>query len=357
MNMSNQIFHDLAAKGAAIPIGADLVLREDAQAEAILLDGERMSAVLEQAADRFGSPLALPIMDLTTEKDDLLQNWFGVSPEACGTWHLDSVPSETVLSEVAQNQRPLSPRLRANVEAIRSVSARGRKVPCGMSIGPFSLMTKLVASPIEPVFMAGMGMTGEDDDEVLLVERTLELAIAEIRRSLLAQIQAGAKVVFIAEPAPNIAYFSPNQIASGSDVFHRLAISYDRQVTDLLHEHGVLCIFHCCGELIDPMVSAFCSLNPAMLSLGSSRDLARDAALVPRETVLYGNLPSKRFYSDELCPPEEVIEMAEELVSKMREVGHPFILGTECDVLSVPGAEETIKAKVMSIVRRGGNAG
>jgi hypothetical protein len=35
----------------------------------------------------------------------------------------------------------------------------------------------------------------------------------------------------------------------------------------------------------------------------------------------------------------------------MRDVGHPFILGSECDVLSVPGYEQTIKAKVEEFLK------
>jgi hypothetical protein len=31
-------------------------------------------------------------------------------------------------------------------------------------------------------------------------------------------------------------------------------------------------------------------------------------------------------------------------------VGHPFILGSECDVLSVQGCEQTIKEKVQAFV-------
>ena len=35
----------------------------------------------------------------------------------------------------------------------------------------------------------------------------------------------------------------------------------------------------------------------------------------------------------------------------MRQVGHPFVLGSECDVLSVPGCEHTLHEKAMAIVR------
>ena len=42
----------------------------------------------------------------------------------------------------------------------------------------------------------------------------------------------------------------------------------------------------------------------------------------------------------------DVAKRSRELIGRMKDVGHPFVLGTECDVLSVPGCECTIKAKV-----------
>ena len=45
-------------------------------------------------------------------------------------------------------------------------------------------------------------------------------------------------------------------------------------------------------------------------------------------------------------PPSKVVEMSRELHSKMRAAGHPFILGSECDVLSVTGKEDLIRRKV-----------
>jgi hypothetical protein len=66
---------------------------------------------------------------------------------------------------------------------------------------------------------------------------------------------------------------------------------------------------------------------------------------VPPRTVLFGNLPSKHFYSDELSRGA-VERMACDLLARMRETGHPFILGSECDVLSVRGYERAIREKV-----------
>jgi hypothetical protein len=87
-----------------------------------------------------------------------------------------------------------------------------------------------------------------------------------------------------------------------------------------------------------------------MLSLGSSRRLWEDAALVPKQTVLFGNLPSKRFYADDLTCAM-VRQQAGELCERMKAAHHPFILGSECDVLSVPGREEAIQSKVEAMLR------
>ncbi len=80
--------------------------------------------------------------------------------------------------------------------------------------------------------------------------------------------------------------------------------------------------------------------------------LWEDAALLPKDIVLYGNLPTKRFDSDELMSVGQVGRLADELAVRMRRSGHPFILGSECDVLSVPGRERSVMAKVEEFLRR-----
>ena len=82
------------------------------------------------------------------------------------------------------------------------------------------------------------------------------------------------------------------------------------------------------------MVHAFATrLHPAILSLGSSRKLWEDAAVVPKDVVLFGNLPTKNFYSDAAVPIERVEEMTRDLIRRMAETRHPYIVGSECDVL------------------------
>lgn len=133
----------------------------------------------------------------------------------------------------------------------------------------------------------------------------------------------------------------------GSDIFERFVLEPNRELRLLLEQCGVDLILHNCGELMTDMVRQFAAeLRPAMLSLGSSRRLWEDAAVVPIDIVLFGNLPTKSFYSDEAMPPEEVSRRTAELVRNMSACGHPHIPGSECDVLHVPGAAQTICRKV-----------
>ncbi len=349
--INRQYFLDLAASGLKMPIGTDLVLREKPDHDAIVLDGRRLGAIIAETARRFRTPLAIPLMDLTLEKEVLL-GMLGVSAPEIPTYHFSQPPSDEMMQTVARRlEEPLPARLQAHVDAVRYIAEQEKDLlAIGMTIGPFSLMTKLITDPIVPVYMAGTGLTGAENADVRMVERCLELAGGIVRRSVSEQIRAGAKAVFIAEPAANLIYISPRQMGKPNDVFQRFVTSEHRRIRKLLTDSGVELIFHCCGELTDQMVRAFADLDPAILSLGSSRLLWEDAAIVPKRTVLFGNLPSKKFFSDREITVEEVRRRGDELIRRMREVGHPFILGSECDVLSVPGCEETIRRKAMALL-------
>lgn len=340
--MSRTTFLDLAASGHRAPIGTHLVLHTKPDADAILLDGPRLGGVAAETAERFRTPLAIPLMDLTLEKAALL-GAMGVSAAEVDSFHFEQPPDPSKPFQI-------TPRMRATCEAIAHVASKPSLVPIGMGIGPFSLMTKLVKDPITPVFLAGSGMTGDDEPEVAVVERCLEAGTELILSYLSAQADAGAKAIIVCEPAANLVYFSPNQLAESFEIFDRFVMSPMRRIRSLLERRGVDLIFHDCGELTPEMVSRFATLDPAMMSLGCSRCLWEDAALVPKTTVLYGNLPTKKFYSPQLTV-SDVESLSRELLENMRAAGHPFILGSECDVLSVPGSEEEILAKVDAFMR------
>jgi len=287
--------------------------------------------------------MALPLMDLKLEKEALLLAR-GVAAEEVDTFHFTELPENDVEFRMTEN-------MEAVCGGIRYVASETELLPVGMGIGPFSLMTKLLSDPITPVFLAGDGASVDDEPEVALAERALEIAQKIIKGYLDAQIDAGARAIILCEPAANKVFFSPNQLKESYDVFDHYVMRLNRELREQLRSRDVDLIFHDCGELLDGMVERFSTLDPAMLSLGCSRMLWEDAALVPKSTVLYGNLPTKQFYSDELVSVEKVRQLSDDLASRMRETGHPFILGSECDILSVPGREQTIKAKVQEFLR------
>jgi len=346
------LFLDLARRGLRMPIGTDLVLHEYPDPEGAKHDAARLGAIVEAAARRFSTPLAFPLMDLTLERADLLQ-FAGVPEREIAQFHFREAPSEEMLAAARRSaSRPFSARIQANQGAVRYIAEKTDLFPVGMLIGPFSLMTKLVSDPIVPVAMAGSGMTAEEDDGVRLVERCLELAVATVCRSAKAQIEAGAKAIIVCEPAANTVYLSPRQLRSGAPILEKFVLEPNRQLRALLEQYGVDLIFHDCGEMLTDMVRQFArELRPAMISLGSSRKLWEDAAVVPQDVVLFGNMPTKTFYSDAAMPLEEVVRRAAELASRMAECGHAHILGSECDVLHVPEAAETIRRKVDAMLR------
>jgi len=345
--MQRQFYLDLAKKGLRVPIGTHMILHEKADHDTIIHYGDRLGAVMIEAAQYYKSPLAIPLMDLTLEKEALLAI-LGVPAEEREKFHFDRLPADGIAEKVVSAPF-IIPRMTATCEAIRYVAEREKQegiIALGMGIGPFSLMTKMLSDPITPVYLAGTGMSAEDDEDVALMECILELSTQLILRYLTEQAKAGAKAIIVCEPAANLVFLSPNQLAEGSDVFERFVMAPNLKIKARLDELGVDLIFHDCGELTDGMVQSFNRLNPVMLSLGCSRSLWKDATLISKDIVLYGNLPSKKFYSDEAVSVADIEQMTRELITNMKKAGHPFIMGTECDVLSVPGHEESIKRKV-----------
>jgi uroporphyrinogen-III decarboxylase len=340
----------LARSGLKMPIGSDLVLRERADAESILCDGPALGEVVASATRRYRTPLAIPVMDLTVEKSALLAA-LGVAPELADAWQFDDVPPPDAADRLARFDVLQHARTRANAGAIRAVAGGHRDLtPVGMVIGPFSLTTKLLADPITPTYVAGSGVTAAEDEEVRRLDAVLDLATRAVLRSLETQLAAGARAIVVCEPAANKVYFSPRQIEGGSDVFQRYVMRANHRVAEAIRGGGADLIFHCCGELVDPMVREFATLRPVMLSLGSSRQLWRDAGLVGDDVALYGNLPSKKFFSDDEIGVADVRRLGRELIERMAATRHPFILGTECDVLSVPGCEHAIRSKVSAML-------
>lgn len=351
--LGSEAFLALAAAGQRTPIGTDILLHEQPDPEAVVLDGARLAAVVQEAAARYRTPLAIPLMDLRLEKADLVARLRpGLSPD---DFHFDQPPGDDDLARAGDTAAaPFAPRQRAHLAAIAEVAARPGLVPLGMAIGPFSLTTRLLADPISAVALAGAGLMADEEPLVACAERGLELARGAVRRWIEAQLDAGAAAVIVCEPAVSTPYISPRQLADGSPIFDRFVIEPLLELKRAIEAQGALLFLHDCGELVEPMVEALAvRVRPAVLSLGSSRRLWQDAALVPPEVVLFGNLPTRLFHSDDALPLERVRELTRELVGRMREAGRPFILGSECDVLHVAGVEQTIRRKLDLMLTEG----
>ena len=344
--MNRQYFIELARQDIRVPIGVDMILHQYPDVDAILDNGERMGKVLLEAARFYNSPVVMPHMDLMLEKDHLL-SLMGIPASARPAYHFNGCPSAEMVGDFKSKIKgPLGKRMEARNDAIRYVATHSTLLPMGISIGPFSLMTKLLADPITPIFLSGSGISGDDDLEVRAVEICLNLALAVVLRAIESQLDAGAQTIIVAEPAANIVYLSPNQMAEGADIYDRFVLKPNAVMRKLVADRGAALIFHDCGALTPEMIRKLDTLRPEVFSFGSPVNLGDAADLVSKDTVLYGNLPSKRFMSDSLITVEQVKELSRDLVTMMRDKNHPFMLGTECDVLCVHEHKELISRKV-----------
>lgn len=345
-NMDKSFYTDLARDGRRLPIITHMVLHEKEDPEAILRDGERLAAVMLEAAERFNNPMALPVMDLTLEKDILLQT-MGVPANETSAFHFGAAPDPKRYAKVTADVDVLThPRIKANCQALSILRDGGKVVPVGMSIGPFSLLTKLLKDPITAIYAAGAGVAPEDDDDVATLHAILELAETIVHANCAAQIKAGARAIFLCEPAANLVFFSPKQIRKGSTVYDEFVIEPNLRLKKLLDDADTDLLFHDCGELIPEMITSFGKLNPKLISFGSTVKLWEAEPYVAKDVVIFGNLPTKNFYSDADVPLNGIEGQVAEIEDRLRPTGHPFIVSSECDVLSMPGYEETIMAKV-----------
>lgn len=353
--MERTLYLELANRGLRMPIGTDLIMHEEADPEWVRNNGPALGRVIETAARRWGTPLAVPLMDLRLEKIDLLART-GVAAKEAEMFHIGHLLDEATLARLCDGDDTAQcPGSRARDEALAYIGTKPDLIPVGMAIGPYSLTTRLLADPITAAAIAGSGMTAADSEDVALLWQCLQIAEAAVLRSVKSQIAHGARAIMICEPTASTAFISPRQLKAGSNLFERLVMEPNLRLKAQMDEAGCDLIFHDCGELIDLMVESFANrLHPVMLSLGSSRKLWEDARLVPKDVVLYGNLPSKSFYSDGTMPVDEVVRRTEELVTQMKQCGHPYIVGSECDVLFVPDASETIVKKVKAMMNGNG---
>ena len=344
--MGKEYFIDIARKGSRMIFGADLVIKSNKDYQKILNNGEKLGQCIIESTQKYSSPLALPYMDLKLEKEFLL-NILDIPSEMVEKFQFENNISDTIIDKVKAKINTSTPRIEATCAAIKYVQENSDFLPVGMCIGPFSLYTKLLKDPITPVFLSSMGITSQDEPGIKDMQILLELTTLIIKQSISYQIEAGAKAICVCEPAANTVFITPDSLSeTDRDIFDKVVMDPNKQIKSYLSENHVDLILHNCGELNDIMVRKMCLLEPVILSLGSSKDLWEYTKVVPDDIVLFGNLPTKRFMLDNTMPAKKVAELTKHIDSEMKKTKHPFILGSECDVLSVSGYEETIENKV-----------
>ena len=169
--MDRQFYIDLAHGGLRMPIGTDLVLSEKPDHAQIVLDGARLGSVIAESAARWRTPLAVGLMDLTLEKTAMLEA-LGLGDADPLTHHFTSPPPADAVEKITAPTARFNRQFQAHIDAVTHVARNHSElVPVGMSIGPFSLMTKLLADPLTPVFLAGSGLGPEDEESMALMLR------------------------------------------------------------------------------------------------------------------------------------------------------------------------------------------
>jgi hypothetical protein len=107
--MDRSYYFELARGGLCMPIGRDLLLHENVDAEFIRTDGKRLASVIVETAHRYRTPLALPLMDLMREKAAMLQ-LLGID-DAGGEYHFSEAPEGARPGKnVPMRRRRVSPR-------------------------------------------------------------------------------------------------------------------------------------------------------------------------------------------------------------------------------------------------------
>ena len=100
-----------------MPIGADLVLHERPNPDAIVRDGRALGQVVEETARRYQTPLAFAHMDLQLEKTVLLEI-MGIPAADISLYHFPADPGPEALTRVVTGLREaVNPALQAHIES------------------------------------------------------------------------------------------------------------------------------------------------------------------------------------------------------------------------------------------------
>ena len=218
----------------------------DANPDAIPLDGNHLGQLIAKNAHQHHSKLAVPFLDLTIEKNIILEQ---LKLPLDHQFH-NPLPYETVHDLCHRLQTAPTGRWKATVDAIAYIAQHTELTPVGLSTGPFTVMTQLVADAKAAVQQAGHGISAQDSPAVNLTEQMLDLALRVCIRVIASQLGAGAKVIIVCEPAVDQDCLQPV-------TFERYVLAPHRHIKEILNAAGAELIVHAPGKLTPEMRKAF----------------------------------------------------------------------------------------------------
>ena len=342
--MARERWLDIARATPTVPLAVDIACHNLPGIKIRSQKSLPVGPALIRAAARYNAPFIFSKMDLTREQATLARSLGLSEPGDLESFHFNMVPEDGPAAELSKKEWFSSKEWEEQLSNVMYAHANSTLPVLGSAIGVFTLITKMMQGEkaIVAVSMHGSGETATGDPDVALLLWLLPICEKVVTQSVTAQLNAGAAGIMIADPAAQVNFIPPSM----PEMFEKFVVEPNRRIRELIERRNADLFFHCCGELVPEYVSEFGhSIHPTVLSLGSSRCLWEDAKVVPKDVVLYGNVPSKHFVSKELTA-DAVTRQCRQLRDEMGRIAHPFILGTECDTLHVPGNDAAIDAKL-----------
>ena len=192
---------------------------------------------------------------------------------------------------------------------IASETITDRPVLAG-AIGPFSLAGRLM-DMTEILYMCF--------DEPETVHEVLKKATRFITDYILAQKEAGANGVILAEPAAGI--LSPALV-------NEFSCSYVREIIKAVQDDSFIVIYHNCGSVL-PIVDDIVATGADGFHFGNAVDMAEILKHVPRSKLAFGNIDPAgvvRFGN-----PKSILRAVTHLMKRCC-VYPNFVLSTGCDL-------------------------
>lgn len=300
----------------------------------LISDSARQAEGMRLIAERTDAAAAVSLMDLSVEaecfgaqvvvsEDEVptVRGCIVSTLEEVGSLPVPAVyggnTTESEAGRSAENGKDLTEGIPGNrtgiyIEAIRRAkkTITNRPVFAGM-IGPYSLAGRL-ADVTEIMYYC------YDEPEMVaaLLDKVTEFLIEYGR----AYKEAGADGIMLAEPLAGL--LSPA-------LAEEFSAPYVKRIVEALQDDTFLIIYHNCGNCTIQMIDSILDTGASAYHFGNSIDMTRMLPLIPRDTVVMGNVdPAGQFRNG---TPDSIRKVTRELLEACG--GYPnFVISSGCDI-------------------------